>query len=240
MRRILSLLAVTVIAIASFSQKTISDPNVQRRSVSGFHGVSTSGSIDLLLTQGQEESVAVSASDPKLVEQIITEVKDGILHIYLKKKEGSWKDWNWESKKIRAYVSIKRIDYLSTSGSGKISIEGKLNADNLKITLSGSGNVKGDVAVKDLTVGISGSADVSLSGTSEKSSFSISGSGNISSYDLATDYCNVSTSGSGTVKVTVNKELSANTSGSGNIYIKGDGMLRDYRSSGSGKFKRIS
>lgn len=228
-----------MVALSSFSQKTISDPNVEKRSVSGFHGVSISGSIELFLTQGQEETVAVSASDPKMVENIITEVKDGILHIYLKRKEGGVRI-EFGYKRIRAYVSIKSIDYLSSSGSGTINFEGKLNADNLKITLSGSGNVKGDVAVKDLTVGISGSADVDLKGTSEKSSFTISGSGNIGSYDLATEYCNVSTSGSGNIKVTVNKELSASTSGSGSVYIKGEGMLRDYRSSGSGRFKRIS
>jgi hypothetical protein len=49
----------------------------------------------------------------------------------------------------------------------------------------------------------------------------------------------VSISGSGNVKTTVNKELSAHISGSGNVYIKGDGMIRDYTASGSGKFKRM-
>jgi Putative auto-transporter adhesin, head GIN domain len=240
MMKFFSFVLLAIIAMPSFSQKIIKDPNAQVRSVSGYHGVSISGSIELFLTQGEEESVAVSAAETKWLDYIITEVKDGVLHIYWKKRNNIEIGWGNNPKKIKAYVSIKQIDYLSSSGSGKVHIEGKLSADKLKLNISGSGNLNGAVAVKDLTAGISGSGNIQLSGTSEKSKLSVSGSGNISSYDLATDYCNVSTSGSGNIRVTVNKELSARTSGSGNIYVKGEGLIRDFSSSGSGKFKRVS
>jgi hypothetical protein len=100
--------------------------------------------------------------------------------------------------------------------------------------------MKGDLSVKDLTVGLSGSGHTNFSGKAEKSSFSASGSGAINSYDLSSDICNVSTSGSGSVRVTVNKEISARTSGSGSIYVKGEGLIRDIHTSGSGRLKRIS
>lgn len=241
MIKILSLFLAATLSIASFSQKIINDPNVEKRSVSGFHGVSVSGSIELFLTQGDEESVAVSADDSKWVDRIITEVKNGVLHIYWKSKErGNGVIIDWGSKKFRAYVSVKNIDYLASSGSGRVHIEGKLNSDKLKVSVSGSGNMKGDLAVKELTVGISGSGQTSFSGKAEKSSFSTSGSGGINSYDLSSDFCSVSTSGSGSVKVTVNKEISARTSGSGSVFIKGDGLIKDIHTSGSGRLKRVS
>ena len=239
MKNTVSLLIVLALCTSLNAQKTINDPNAQVRSVSGYHGVAVSGSIELFLTQGNEESVVISADDTNLRDKVITEVDDGILHIYLERKNKIQIDWP-NQKKIRAYVSVKDIDYLSSSGSGKLHIEGNIKADKLKVDISGSGNLEGAVNTKDLLLGISGSADVDLSGTAEKSDFHISGSGNIRSYDFSTEYCTASISGSGNVKVTVTKELSAHISGSGSVFIKGDGLIRDYSASGSGKFKRVN
>jgi hypothetical protein len=239
MKNIVFLLIVLALCTSLNAQKTVNDPNAQVRSVSGYHGVSVSGSIELFLTQGNEESVVVSADDTNIRDKVITEVDNGILRIYLERKNKMRIDWP-NKNKIRAYVSVKDIDYLSSSGSGKLHIEGNIKADKLKVDISGSGNVEGAVTTKEFSLGISGSADADLSGTAEKSEFHISGSGNIRSYDFSTEYCNASISGSGNVKVTVTKELSAHISGSGSVFIKGDGLIRDYSASGSGKFKRVN
>jgi hypothetical protein len=239
MKNTVFLLIVLALCTSLNAQKTVNDPNAQVRSVSGYHGVSVSGSIELFLTQGNEESVVVSADDTNIRDKVITEVDNGILRIYLERKNKMRIDWP-NKNKIRAYVSVKDIDYLSSSGSGKLHIEGNIKADKLKVDISGSGNVEGAVTTKEFSLGISGSADADLSGTAEKSEFHISGSGNIRSYDFSTEYCNASISGSGNVKVTVTKELSAHISGSGSVFIKGDGLIRDYSASGSGKFKRVN
>ena len=239
MKNTVSLLIVLALYTSLNAQKTINDPNAQVRSVTGYHGVAVSGSIELFLTQGNEESVVISADDTNLRDKVITEVDDGVLRIYLEHKNKIQIDWS-NQKRIRAYVSVKDIDYLSSSGSGKLHIEGNIKTDKLKVDISGSGNLEGAVTTKDLSLGISGSADADLSGTAEKSDFHISGSGNIKSYDFSTEYCNASISGSGNVKITVTKELSAHISGSGSVFIKGDGLIRDYSASGSGKFKRVN
>jgi len=239
MKNTISLTVGLALCTSLLAQKTVNDPNAQVRSVSGYHGVSVSGSVELFLTQGNEESVVISADDTNVRDKVITEVDNGILRIYLERKNKIQIDWP-NKNKIRAYVSVKDIDYLSSSGSGKLHIEGNLKTDKLKVDISGSGNVEGAVTTKEFSLGISGSADADLSGTAEKSEFHISGSGNIKSYDFSTEYCNASISGSGNVRVTVTKELSAHISGSGNVFIKGDGLIRDYSASGSGKFKRVN
>jgi len=226
--------------MTALGQTTINDPNAQKRSASGYHGVSVSGSIELFLTQGNEESVVVSADDTKWRDRIVTEVRNGILHIYPDNKNKFQFDWSMHPKRMRAYVSIKQIDDLSSSGSGNTHIEGNLNAEKLKIDISGSGKVEGKIVVKDLNLGLSGSADADLAGNAENSDLHISGSGNIKNYDFATAYCKASISGSGNVRITVTKELSAHISGSGNVFIKGEGLIRDYSASGSGKFKRVN
>ena len=84
----------------------------------------------------------ISADDANLRDKVITEVDDGILRIYLERKNKIQIDWP-NQKKIRAYVSVKDIDYLSSSGSGKLHMEGNIKADKLKVDISGSGNLQG-------------------------------------------------------------------------------------------------
>ena len=46
------------------AQRTvINDPNAEVRQVKGFHGIEVSNSINLYLSQGEEETVVVSAND---------------------------------------------------------------------------------------------------------------------------------------------------------------------------------
>ena len=231
--------AVTFCTILS-AQKTINDPNAQKRAVSSFHGVAVSGSIELFLTQGNEESVVISADDTKIRDKVVTEVRNGILHIYLENENKFHVDISLHFRKIRAYVSAKDIDYLSSAGSGKTHVDGKLKSDKLEINIAGSGNVDADVDVKQFSLSLSGSANAELAGNAENSDLHISGSGNIRNYEFSTSYCKASISGSGNVRITVTKELSAHISGSGSVYIKGDGLIKDYSASGSGKFKRVN
>lgn len=81
MKKLSLLLLFVIIVSAAFAQKVISDPNVEKRNVSGYHAISVSGGIDLYLSQGGE-SVAVSASETKYRDRIKTEVKDGVLKIW--------------------------------------------------------------------------------------------------------------------------------------------------------------
>src|SRR5579863_7130282 len=85
--------ALPISGVAAFAQnpKVINDPNAQKRTASGFHGVQIGGGIDLYLSQGADEAVAVSASSPEYRDRIVTEVQDGILHIYIDDK---W-HWSW-------------------------------------------------------------------------------------------------------------------------------------------------
>src|SRR5215510_5926873 len=177
MKNTVLLLMVLALGTIVNAQKTVNDPNAQVRSVSGFHGVSVSGSVELFLTQGNEESVVISADDTNLRDKVITEVDNGILRIYLERKNKIQIDWP-NQKKIRAYVSVKDIDYLSSSGSGKAHVDGNIKTDKLKVDISGSGNLEGAFTAKEFSLHLSGSADADLSGTAEKSDFHISGSGN--------------------------------------------------------------
>lgn len=231
--------AVFSIMAVSAQDRQINDPNAQVRNVESFEGVSVSGAIELYVSQGPQK-VVVSASDKEYLDDIVTEVKGGVLHIRFKSQKSWWSDqWNTTGRKYRAYVSAEKFRYISLSGSGNIRIEGLLKADELDLQLSGSGNIMGNVVANDLEVRQSGSGNTKLSGSAKHVEFNCSGSGNVSCYDLESDQCEIRISGSGNAELNVNRELSASISGSGNIRYKGNGNLVNANTAGSGKIRKI-
>lgn len=227
-------LTITIAAIASTTlfaqQPTIKDPNAQPREAKGFHAIRISHSFDVYLTQSNEEGVAVSASDPKYISEIKTEVKDGELRISL--TEGKWK-WNSSRMKLKAYVSFKDIDKINISGACDVNIIGTLKANDLKVILSGASDIEGRIEANDLSFNLSGASDVKISGSATKVNIDGSGASSFKGFDFAVDYCNAHVSGASDIKITVNKELSARASGASDINYKGEGLIRDIKTSGA-------
>ncbi|HET6253144.1 MAG TPA: head GIN domain-containing protein [Puia sp.] len=224
-----------VLAIAQ-NPKVINDANAQKRTVSSFHGIAIHSGIDLYLSQGDDEAVAVSASDPEVRGRIVTEVEDGILNIYLDDKF-HW-GLNWGNRKLKAYVSCKVLDQLKASGGSDVFIDQTIKSQKLELHLSGGSDLHGKFEVAELTVGQSGGADSFISGSASQLNVHVSGGSDFHGYDLAVDDCHAQASGGSDVYVTVNKELDATASGGSDIHYKGSGSVRESRTSGSGSVSR--
>lgn len=236
MKKQLILLCFCLSLSLVYGQKTINDPNAEKREVSGFHAIEVSGGIDLYLSQG-DEAVAVSATKTEYRERIMTKVEDGVLKI--------WFEWNnnkkmdWGNRKLKAYVSCDRLDYLHASGGSDIDLDGTLSIPKLDLHISGGSDFTGKVAIDGLSISASGGSDISISGKAQKLSIDASGGSDVKGYELVTDICNVKASGGSDVYITVNKELSANASGGSDVYYKGTGLIRDIRTSSS-SIKKVS
>ena len=236
MKKLLFSLLVTGLITTVSAQKTINDPNAEKRNVSGFHAIEVGGGIDLYLSQG-EEAVAVSASKNEYRARIKTEVKGGVLKI--------WYEWNsnlrfdWSNHKLKAYVSFKDIDRLEGSGGSDISVDGSIKVAKLVMEVSGGSDFDGKVETGELNIQASGGSDVRISGKADRLTIDASGGSDFKGYDLASDICNVEASGGSDIQVTVNKELSANASGGSDVYYKGTGLIRDLKTSGS-SIKKVS
>jgi hypothetical protein len=98
----------------------VNDANAEKRTVAAFKGVQVSNAITLYISQGNEDAVAVSCSDANENKKIKTEVKNGILHISL--ENGFWNGLSWKDKKVKAYVSIKNIEFLGAAGARSVKI----------------------------------------------------------------------------------------------------------------------
>ena len=232
---VLSVICLASFFLSGFAQKTISDANAQVREARDFHAIRVSHAFDVYLTQGNEEKVAVSASDGKHLENIIVEVKNGVLNI---RWENKGKKWSMGNKKLKAYVSFKKIDELSVSGACDVSIVGELTADDLKIELSGASDLEGKISARNMEVDMSGSSDMKVSGVASDLKLDLSGACSFKGFEFAASMCSVDASGASDVKITVNKELTVHASGASDVAYKGTGSVREVKSSGASSVKK--
>ncbi len=232
MKKIAVLVAGIIFSIGLSAQ--VNDPNAEVRQVKNFHGINVSNAFDVYINQSNEEAVAVSAATVKDREMITVEVKEGILYVGLYKDRSG----NTGKKKLKAYISFKQIDNLTVSGACDVFIAGILKADILSIHQSGASDIKGKLEVVKLKVDLSGASDMTVTGTATQLSVEASGASDFKGYDLVTETCAAKASGASDIKVTVNKELSAQASGYSDVKYKGNGTIRDIKSSGSSSVSR--
>lgn len=237
MKYILSV-CLSLFAVFSFAQQTvtINDKNAEVRPVTSFNAIKVSGAIDVYLSQGNEEALAVSASEERFRDLIVTQVDNGVLKISF---NGDRKTWNIANKKLKAYVSFKQLKGLEASGASSLKITDALNVTLLNVKLTGACDMSGELAGDDVSIDINGASTVKLTGNVKNLDVSASGASDLKGYDLKVNDCTAKASGASDISVTVNQNLSANASGASSIHYKGEGTVKEVRTSGaSGVSKR--
>lgn len=203
----------------------------ETREVRGFHAISNSGSIVVEVRLDNTESVRLTGDDAA-IRQIETVVEGGTLKIRFKRQSyrNSW-------GKVTAYVSAKRLDALTQSGSGSITVLDPIGSKELNVSLSGSGRIAFESAAEVCNASVSGSGRILANGRATECNASISGSGRFDGSGLKSQTANVKVSGSGNMDLHVDRQLDASISGSGNITYSGDAQT-NVRTSGSGRVRK--
>ncbi|HYK56024.1 MAG TPA: head GIN domain-containing protein, partial [Flavisolibacter sp.] len=188
------LLAFVFLSISSLgkAQKVVNDPNAEVRDVPSFHAIHVSNSFDVVITQGSQESLAVSASNKEDVADIKTYVENGVLKILFDKKDKWWP----KNRKLKAYIAVKNLDELYASGSSDVKIEGTLSASNLKLNFSGASDLDGKLAISNnLDIRLRGASDIKISGSATEVTIDANGASDVKAYDFKTTNCTVDASG---------------------------------------------
>lgn len=239
MKKISLFLALAFLSVTLHAQDetvVIRDNNAQQRSLAAsFSAISVSGAIDIYISQSQEEVLVVSASETKFRDRIVTEVNDGVLHVYYNDKGPGFTSGN---KKLKAYISFKTLESIRASGSSDVYANGVIKGETLKLVLTGSSDFKGAVDVGELKLDQSGSSDSNISGRAEKASINVSGASDVKGYDLEVNYCEATASGASDIQITVNKEINATASGASDIYYKGSPTQKSIKSSGASSISK--
>ncbi len=241
MKKILLLITFHVLLfVTAFSQDvmTVNDKNAELRSVPGsFHGIRVSSAIDVIIKQGNEEAVVVSASEEKYRRKIKTEVRDGILRIWYD-NEGLKINWGNYDMKLRAYVSVKNLDIIDVSGACDVKIDGVLKGEKLKVDLSGASSLKGEVEYNEMDVDQSGASDSKVKGKVGSLTVDVSGASDFRGFELITQNCSAEASGASDIQVTVEKSLNVSSSGASDIEYKGSASISNFKTSGGSSVRK--
>ncbi len=240
MKKLVFFLFSGFISLSLTAQTQINDANAVKRDVKDFHSIKVSHGIELFLNEGNTEAVAVSANEPEFRDKIITEVINGELRIYF--DDNWWRQWRGGTRrKLRAYVSFVKLDGLRASSGSAVKLEGTIKASRLNLETSSGASFNGKVEVGEMNVEQSSGSFIRISGTVTGKLVADGSSGSVfHGFDLTVENCEADMSSGAGVQVTVNKELSVDASSGGYINYKGNGSIRNIRTSSGGSVSRKS
>lgn len=202
--------------VAAFAQNNIrgnGNMQTQDRNVSNFKGINVGGGFTVELTQGNKESLRIEAEE-NLLGNIVSEVKNGVLHIYNK-------DGISTNKGMKAYITLKELNSIDISGGVKVTGNSTFRSNAMALDMSGASSVKLAIETKSLKADMSGASKVELTGRADEVRWSMSGASNVNAENLEAQKVDVNASGASKVRVFASERLSINASGASNIAYKG-------------------
>ena len=203
----------------------------QARAVGQFNEVSVSGSGELSVTQGSEESLIIE-TDENLLPLIKSEVSNG--HLWIGPRDVNLRP----SKSIRYTLKLKNLNALELSGSVNAEVAA-IKTENLVMRVSGSGRIQvAQLEAKQLSAHISGSGAIEVTGEVDRQDIRISGSGSYRAPELRCSQAESKISGSGHATLLVKDALSAHISGSGGVEYYGSPQVTS-QVSGFGQVRKL-
>jgi hypothetical protein len=201
--------------------------------VSDFDRLNFSGVGNIIITQGETESLRVEA-ESNVIERL--EITSGGKRLKIGFKNNFFNII--PTKPINFYLSVKDLREISISGVGSIKCD-NLTTDDLSIDSSGAGSIDMDLTTTVLEVALSGAGKVDLTGQTQSQSIDISGAGSYSAKEFVSKDCEVSISGLGRAIVNASDTLDVNMSGLGTVeYVGKPAVSQDI--SGGGSVKSIN
>ena len=234
----LFILLLSCISLSTFAQdEIVNDANAEKRTLTGsFNAITVSDGVDLYLTQGNEESIAVSASDDKFLERFKTEVESGTLKIYFESKGLSW--LHTDKRKLKAYVSFKTLEKLQASSGTGVIIKGTLKVEKLECSVTSGAHFTGQVNIGDMQVDQNSGSTFDITGKADKLKVEVSSGAIFKGYDLTVDFCEAKATSGGGVRINVSKELVAKANSGGGIRYKGNAVIKDLNVNSGGMVKK--
>ncbi|MGD1889543.1 MAG: head GIN domain-containing protein [Cyclobacteriaceae bacterium] len=201
---------------AAYAQGVRGNGNVltETRFIAPFSAIVITGSVDVYLSQDEEESITIEA-DENLLDVIATEIEGNTLRIYEKKNIRKA-----ESRKV--YVNFQEINSLIAKGATDVYSRSPLQAETLELGISGASDVTLEVYVDELICRVKGAADAYLSGEAGVMIAKVSGSCDLEAGRLVTQVCQIEASGASDAQVHAIESLDAKASDSSDIEYRGN------------------
>lgn len=190
------------------------------RQLDTFSKIEMEGGAKVMLVQGDEYSIKVEGTK-RIVDQVTTEVKDGVLMIDYRDKKliKLWID------SPTLTITFPDLSSFRLDGGAELKADG-LKLDILNFKINGGANVRmNDLAVNTLNMTVDGGSDVHVSGAAENLSIDIMGGTNFESEDFECANVNVEVDGAANVVVWATQTLKLDLAGAYSVSYWGSPVI---------------
>ena len=230
-KNFLLMLAITAIGFSTIAQKNDKYDDKDRIegsgnvitkeiSVKSFDELNASGVFNLLLSQGDKESLKIEADD-NLMDLFIIENEGSTLRIKMKKNS------NFNSKKqLKVYVTFKTLKSMDLGMVGGTSSDDKLKFADLKLKNQSVGSVSLNMTLQTLNMENQSVGSVKLEGSAENAVVKNNSVGSINAGDFVVQKMDIENNGVGSATVNAEKELKYKDSFLGKVSNKGNATVK--------------
>jgi len=236
-------------------EKSASASATQVRNVGKFTGISASSGVKVNFTQGNNQSVTVDA-DADLQQYVVTEVKNGILHIGIDNRNNRKLNF----KKLLVTVEAPRLSSVGVSSGANFMTVNTVREDSFVAEVSSGANLNSDViarksGVLKLTSGASARLGIdtenfTFSGTSGSSAtvtgkantanFELTSAASCNAQDLITSSAAVTASSGSSLKVHTTGSLRGEAGSGASVRYKGaPKAVSDIKTSSGGSIRAM-
>ena len=225
------MLAITALGFSSMAQKNDKYDDKDRIEVSGnvitkeisvksFDELNASGVFNLLLSQGDKESLKIEADD-NLMDLFIVENDGSTLTIKMKKNS------NFNSKKqLKVYVTFKTLKSMDLGMVGGTSSDDKLKFTDLKLKNQSVGSVSLNMTLQTLNMENQSVGSVKLEGSAENAVVKNNSVGSINAGNFVVQKMDIENNGVGSATVNAEKELKYSDSFLGKVSNRGNATVK--------------
>jgi hypothetical protein len=196
----------------------------EQREVSPFNRVDFRGIGRLILSQGEQQSVTVSASDA-VISHVRTDVREGVLVL-------SFRWWPGmifrflELKTLEVRLVVEDLAGLKVSGAGIVESRERVQVEEMELQLSGAGEVHLQLHGQRIDTHLTGAGRIVLWGKAEEQNIHLTGAGSVQAERLVTRSAQVHSSGAGECRIHATESLDARLSGAGTIRYVGNPKIQ--------------
>jgi len=224
----LLILLLPGISLAGYPDET------QTRQVSSFSAIHVSAGIALFLESGTQEKVTVEGKADE-IDRIVTEVKNGTLHVYRKGKFGLNFDFHSDCE---VHVTAKTLEGLDASSGSEVKASNSFSGNEIRVNASSGSEVTLDLQYDKVYADSSSGSEIHLSGQTKLLDVSVSSGSDIDACEMAAGVVHADASSGGEICVSAGSELHANASSGGDIEYDGNPATVDISKSSGGRVSK--
>jgi hypothetical protein len=196
----------------------------EQREVSAFNRIDFRGIGRLVLSQGEKQSVSVTASEDVLP-HVRTEVRAGVLII-------SFRWWLGmlfrisEMRTLEVKLVLEKLAGLKVSGAGIVESRERIQVEEMDMHLSGAGEIRLELYGRRIGTHLTGAGRIVLWGEVDEQDIRLTGAGSVQTERLVTRRAQIHSSGAGECSVHATESLDARLSGAGSIRYLGNPKIQ--------------